>query len=142
MPFSGGVKEAAKMLAGLSKAQRDLVLETIAKTDPKMAHNLKQNMVSFEDLVLLTPQMLQELFREINLKTLGLALRLADEKLKSHVLASMARLMKQEVEEVLNGPQRLKSDVEKAQTEILEVVLRKVDAGSIIIDRAAFEKYV
>ena len=57
MKFQGGVKEAAKMLAGLSKAAREKVLEIISKKDPRMAEALHKNMYAFEDLKYLTQVM-------------------------------------------------------------------------------------
>ena len=55
MKFQGGVKEAAKLLAGLSKAAREKVLDIISKKDPQMAKSLHKSMYSFDDLQFLTP---------------------------------------------------------------------------------------
>ena len=42
------------MLSGLNPSQRVKVLELIAQKDPEMAELLKHNMVTFEDLKLIT----------------------------------------------------------------------------------------
>jgi len=142
MKFQGGLKEAAKMLAGLSKAAREKVLETIAKKDPQMALNLSKNMYTFEDLKYLTPSMVVDLLKVISPKDLGLALRIASDSLKSTFLTNSPRLLRQEIEEVLMGPPQLASKVEETQDKIMEVVRLKIDRGEIILNKDNSEKMV
>jgi flagellar motor switch protein FliG len=101
--FQGGVKAAAKMLAGLSKAAREKVLETISKKDPRMAEALHKSMYTFDDLEYLTPMMVIELLRSINIKDLGLGLRIANPNVKNAILPNCPKLLRQELEEVLRG---------------------------------------
>ncbi|MBP9680823.1 MAG: hypothetical protein KBD76_05425 [Bacteriovorax sp.] len=142
MKFQGGVKEAAKMLAGLSRAAREKVLEIISKKDPQMAMALHKNMHSFEDLKYLTQVMLIELLREIKIGDMGLALRIASNDLKDFILKNSPRGMRQEMEEVLMGPPQLASKVEEAQERIMAVVRMKVDKGQLIINKESSEKMV
>lgn len=140
--FQGGVKAAAKMLAGLSKAAREKVLETISKKDPKMAEALHKSMYTFEDLKYLTPMMLIELMRSIKVPDMGLALRIATPELKDHILKNTPRGMRQEMEEILIGPPQLASKVEEAQERIMVVVREKIDKGQLIINKDSSETYV
>jgi flagellar motor switch protein FliG len=142
MKFQGGVKAAAKMLAGLSKAAREKVLETISKKDPKMAEALHKSMYTFEDLQYLTPLMLIELMRGIKVADMGLALRIASAELKDHILKNTPRGMRQEMEEILMGPPQLASKVEEAQERIMLVVREKIDKGELIINKDSSETYV
>lgn len=142
MKFQGGVKEAAKMLAGLSKQAREKVLELISKKDPRMAEALHKSMYTFEDLQYLTPVMLIELMREIKTADMGLALRIASSPLKDFVLKNSPRVMRQEMEEILLGPPQLTSKVEEAQERIMEVVRKKIDKGQLIINKESSEKLV
>jgi flagellar motor switch protein FliG len=135
MKFQGGVKEAAKMLAGLSKSAREKVLELISKKDPAMAHALHKSMYTFEDLKYLTPLMLIELLRTIKVADMGMALRIASAELKTHILNNSPRGMRQEMEEVLLGPPQLASKVEEAQERIMSIVREKIDKGQIIISK-------
>ena len=75
MAFNGGVKGAAKLLAGLDPVSRQRLFDELSKKDPKIVEILKKNMVSMEDLILLTVKMIQDLTREIQMKDLGMALR-------------------------------------------------------------------
>jgi flagellar motor switch protein FliG len=142
MKFQGGVKEAAKMLAGLTREAREKVLELISKKDPNMALALHKSMYTFEDLQYLTPVMLIELMREIKTADMGLALRISSGELKDFILKNTPRVMRQEVEEILMGPPQLASKVEEAQERIMEVVRRKIDKGQLIINKASSEKLV
>jgi len=142
MKFQGGVKEAAKMLAGLSKQAREKVLELISKKDPRMAEALHKSMYTFDDLQYLTPVMLIELMREIKTADMGLALRISAPALRDFVLKNTPRVMRQEIEEILLGPPQLASKVEEAQERVMEVVRRKIDKGQLIINKEGAEKLV
>lgn len=142
MKFQGGVKEAAKMLAGLSRSAREKVLEIISKKDPKMAETLHKSMYTFDDLQYLTPMMLIELLRTIKIPDMGLALRISSPVLKEHILKNSPRGMRQEMEEVLMGPPQLASKVEEAQERIMVIVREKIDKGQLIINKDSSETYV
>lgn len=142
MKFQGGVKEAAKLLAGLSRAAREKVLEIISKKDPQMARTLHKSMYSFEDLQYLTPLMMIELLRSIKIPDMGMALRIASPELKNHVLKNSPKAMRQEMEEILLGPPQLASKVEEAQERIMTLVREKIDKGQIIINKDSSETMV
>lgn len=142
MKFQGGVKEAAKLLAGLSRAAREKVLEIIYKKDPQMARTLHKSMYSFEDLQYLTPLMVIELLRSIKIPDMGMALRIASPELKNHVLKNSPKAMRQEMEEILMGPPQLASKVEEAQERIMALVREKIDKGEIIINKDSSETLV
>lgn len=142
MKFQGGVKEAAKMLAGLSRSAREKILDIISKKDPRMAEVLHKSMYSFEDLQYLTPLMLIELLREIKIADMGLALRISSGELKDFMLKNTPRGMRQEMEEILSGPPQLASKVEDAQEKIMSVVRAKLELGVFIINKESSEKLV
>lgn len=137
MKFQGGPKEAARMLAGLPKDQRDKVLEEIVKQDPSMAEVLKNLMVTLDDLQFITVKMLVELLREIDIKDLALGMRLSQSKeLKDFVLGNVSKSMRQEMEEVLLGPPQSVNKAQEAYEKVMEVVRQKIDKGELIINRS------
>lgn len=131
--FQGGLKEAAKMLAGLSREARDRILTVIAKKDPAMAINLEKNLYSFEDIKFLTPVMYMEFLREIKIHDFALALRMASPEMKDFVFKNSPRGIRQEIEDVLLGPLQLASHVTQAEERVMAVLLRKIEKGEIII---------
>jgi flagellar motor switch protein FliG len=142
MKFQGGVKEAAKMLAGLSRSAREKILDIISKKDPRMAEALHKSMYTFEDLQFLTPMMLIELLREIKIPDIGLALRISSNELKDFILKNSPRGMRQEMEEIMTGPPQLASKVEDAQERIMTIVRAKLDRGQLVINKESSEKLV
>jgi flagellar motor switch protein FliG len=142
MKFQGGVKEAAKMLAGLSRSAREKVLDIISKKDPRMAEVLHKSIYTLEDLKYLTPLMLIELLREIKISDMGLALRISSNELKDFILKNSPRVMRQEMEDIMTGPPQLASKVEDAQERIMTLVRSKLDRGQLIINKDSSEKLV
>jgi flagellar motor switch protein FliG len=135
MPFQGGPKEAAKMLAGLDREQREKALETIRKRDPKMAETLASLIVTIEDLQFITVNMLRELLTEIDLSDLGKVLRISSDELRVFVLSNVSSGMQKDLEDVLLGPPMPVSKVKESEDKILQIVRAKVDKGELIIKK-------
>lgn len=142
MPFNGGVKGAAKLLASLDPVSRQRLFEELGRKDPNIIEILKKNMVSMEDLVLLTVKMIQDLTREIDMKDLGLALRTEDDDLKQHFLSNISKRMKEDVEEVLNGPPQPLKNVQEAQEKILSLIRAKIEKGEVVLSKDSKDKLV
>ncbi len=130
--FKGGLKEAAKLLQGLTGKQRERVLSEIRAQDPVMAERIQREMVQFEDLKYLSVKMLQDLLKEISLKTLGKALRIGSPELRDSILNRVSASMKREIEEILKGPPMPVDLVEEARTQIMAIVLKKVEKGELV----------
>lgn len=132
--FKGGVKEAAKMLMGLSGNARSKLLEEIRKKDPKMAEQIESSLISIEDLQYLTPGMLVALLREVNLEKFGLALRTVDQNIVDKILGQVSTGIRLDIEDGLKGKPRAVSEVEAAQNEVVDTLRKKVEQGHIVID--------
>lgn len=142
MEFKGGVDEAAKMLAGLGPERAKVLLEEIKLKNPEMAAALEKSMVVMSDLQYLTTTMMIELLRLVNIDDFALALRGVDKAVIQHVLSTVSKNMKRDIEDVLSGAPRRLSEVEEAQEKILAVVRDMVDKGQIIIDKDGSETMV
>jgi flagellar motor switch protein FliG len=132
--FKGGIKEAAKMLQGLSPERVSEVLAEIAGRDPKMAEALKQNLVQMDDLQYLTTSMLVHLLRDIDLTVFGLALRGIDQAITSKILSQVSTGIRLDIEDGLKGPPRRASEVAEAQVKVLDLVRKKIELGQIVIN--------
>ncbi|MGE8233901.1 MAG: FliG C-terminal domain-containing protein, partial [Stenotrophomonas sp.] len=95
-------------------------------------------MFVFDDLVDLDDREMQLVLREVSGERLGLALRGADIKVRDKITRNMsqraAEILLEDME--ARGPVRL-SDVEGAQREILAIVKRMGDEGTITLGGAA-----
>ena len=91
-------------------------------------------MFVFDDLIDLEDRELQLVLREVSGERLGLALRGADIKVRDKITRNMsqraAEILLEDME--ARGPVRL-SDVETAQREILAIVKRMADEGTVTI---------
>jgi flagellar motor switch protein FliG len=142
MPFNGGVKGAAKLLASLNPVNRKRLFEELSRKDPGIVDILKKNMVSMEDLTLLTVKMIQDLTRDIEMRDLGLALRMEDDELRDHFLLNISKSMKEDVQEILKGPPQPLQKVQEAQEKILSLIRVKIDRGEIVLSKDSKDKLV
>ena len=132
--FKGGAAEAAKILQQMGSGHANSLLDIIAKTNPEMANILKEGMVSFEQLQYLTPKMLANLFKTIEVSKMGLALRAGSAELREYILNNVSQTMRIEMDYILSGPPQRASDVQIAVDEIMAVVREKLDKGEILIN--------
>lgn len=137
-----GFKSAIEMLQGLDLSAQQSLLAEIARKDPEMAVKLKQNLVTFDDLKYLTVSMMKRLLQDIELDDLGLALRGASREVTDHLLNMFSSGMKRDVEDILKGRPRPLEEVMSAQKKIMDVVLKLVEKGEIVLSKDKSEKYV
>ncbi|WP_417336657.1 FliG C-terminal domain-containing protein [Halobacteriovorax marinus] len=139
MLFKGGVREAAKILSALSISERERILKDIASKDPQTAELLRKNLITFEDLKLMTVKMLAELLREIKIYDLALGLRMGSKELQQFFLSNVSSSIKEEILQTLNGPVRPVSEVEESIAKIMQVVREKVEKGELILSTSSEE---
>jgi len=131
---SGGAKAIAEILNLIETSAEKNILQSLEAEDPDLAAEVKNMMFVFDDIVLLDDRSIQRLLKEVETKDLSLALKATSEEVKkkifSNVSERVATLIKEEME--FMGPTRL-SDVEAAQSRIVESVRRLEEEGQIII---------
>ena len=140
MKKKDGVKEAAEIVSGLDFESGKRIMKGISKENPQMAKAIEMNMVSLEDLKHITVKMLQDLLKEIPTNFLGLALRVGSRELRRFILENISSSLAREIQEILNGPPRKKTDVSRAVDHILSLMRKKVQTGEIVIREE--EEYV
>jgi flagellar motor switch protein FliG len=128
-----GPAEAAAILNALGDEAKNRIMGDIEKRDPKMAKLIDENLVSFNDLVYLTPKMIMEFLREVKMDTFAMALRLGSEELRQHIFKNISSSMRKEIEETLNGPPRPVSEVQDAVQTIMKTVIKLHESGEIIL---------
>lgn len=132
----GGVRSVAEILNQLSRSVERTILDSVAEENAELAEEIKQLMFTFEDLSTLDDHSIQLILREVGRDLLTLAFRSASESVKSkffHNMSSEAAEMLREDMEAM-GPVRLR-DVEQAQQDIVKVVRRLDEEGTILLGR-------
>lgn len=133
MKLKGGIKEAAKMLQGLDPKTRKTVIEKMIEMNPELAEEIKSQMVTFEDLKYLTPSMMRDLMRKINMDDLALALRAAKPEVIQKILSLVSSNVRKDIDDILKGKPQPLSKVQEAQAKVMETVLEMVDRGELVL---------
>jgi flagellar motor switch protein FliG len=128
----GGVKTAANILNFMDSSQEGALVEQIRKIDEALSTRIQDLMFVFDDLAEIDDRGRQEVLRAAPGERLLLAMKGADESLKEKIFKNMsqraAEMLKDDLES--RGPVRL-SEVEAAQKEILAMVRKMAEAGTI-----------
>jgi flagellar motor switch protein FliG len=127
-----GTNTVVGLLKALSQEEEDLIFEGLNESDPEMAEAIRKKMFVFEDFMGLDPRALQQMLKEIDGRTLTLALKTATTSLREHILSAMSSRAATMIIEDLDamGPVAV-SQVESAQDEIVQVALRLAGEGKI-----------
>jgi len=128
----GGVKAAANILNFMDSTKEAAVVEEILKVDENLATKIQDLMFVFDDLAEIDDRSMQEILRAVPGDRLLLAMKGADEAVKEKIYKNMsqraAEMLRDDLE--AKGPVRL-SEVEAAQKEILAIVRKMAENGTI-----------
>jgi flagellar motor switch protein FliG len=136
----GGVQPVAEMLNVMDKNTETSIMSRIEEKDPILAEEIRKLMFVFEDIIKIDDKGIQTLLKEVANDKLLLALKTANEEIKTKIFKNIsqraANLLKDDLSNM--GPARL-SDVEGAQVEIVNVARRLEGEGKILIARGGSE---
>lgn len=128
----GGLKTASNILNFMDASQENALIEHIKKVDDNLGTKIQDLMFVFADLIEIDDRGMQEVLRAVPGERLLLALKGADDGLKEKIFKNMsqraAEMLKDDLES--RGPVRL-SEVEGAQKEILAIVRKMAEQGTI-----------
>jgi flagellar motor switch protein FliG len=119
------------------------VLDYIREADADLAQKIMDNMFTFDDLERLDDKGIQAMLKEMQSESLVVALKGASVLLRDKVLRNMSSRAAETLREDLDsrGPMRL-SEVEGEQKEMLKIVRRLTDEGSITIAGGGDDQFV
>jgi flagellar motor switch protein FliG len=139
----GGIKAAANILNFVDGGLQADMMEQIKGTDAELGQQIEDNMFVFDNLAEIDDRGIQTLLRDISSENLVLALKGADEAIRTKIFRNMSQRAAEMLREDLEsrGPVKL-SDVEAAQKEILSVARRLADEGQIALGGAGGEAMV
>jgi flagellar motor switch protein FliG len=129
----GGVKAAADMINLLGPAQGTMI-EAIQAEDAELGELIKDALFVFDNLLDIDDRGMQAVLREVQADSLATALKGADDEIKEKIFKNMSKRAAEILRDDIasKGPVRL-SEVEQAQKEILAVVLRLSEEGTIML---------
>ncbi len=134
MSASGGAKAIAEILNLIDATAEKNILQSLEAEDPDLAAEIKNMMFVFDDLILLDDRSIQRLLKEVETKDIAIALKATTDEVRNKIFSNVSErvavMIKEEME--FMGPTRL-SDVEAAQSRIVEVVRGLEEEGQIIV---------
>ena len=135
MSASGGPAAVAAVLNLVAPSLEKIIMEGVAALDAALSEQIKNLMFVFEDLVGLDERALQRLLRDVDSRELALALKSASNEVRNKIMGVMSQravaALKEEIE--MMGPSR-KTDIEKAQTNIVGIVRKLEESGEIVLN--------
>ena len=136
-----GVAIAAELMNMLDKETAENLLKKIGEEDPTLEERIREKMFTFEDIRKLDNRAIIEILKAVDKNTLIVALKGAPDDIKEKFFSNMskraAKIMQEDMEAL--GPVR-KSEVEKAQKQVVAVIRKLIDEGKI--DIGGEEAYV
>lgn len=137
----GGVKAAASILNFVEGSIEAAIMDQVREADADLGQQIQDLMFVFDNLADVDDRGIQTLLREVSTDQLVLALRGADDRIKTKIFGNMSQraadMLRDDLES--RGPVRL-SEVEAAQKEILTVARRLADEGQIALGGAGGEQ--
>ncbi len=134
VPGMGGVKAVAGILGALPSEMESELIEHLSAEDPDLKEQIQDELFNFETLTDLDDRAMQSVLREVSSDLLVLALKGASSGMRELVFKNMSsrasELLREDLE--AKGPVRL-HEVEAAQKEILSIVNRLVEDGTIVM---------
>jgi flagellar motor switch protein FliG len=139
----GGVKAVSELFNRMDRRTSRKVLEQLEFRDPELAASIRDLMFTFEDILLVDDQGIIEILKWIDKRSLAVALKGANDELKTRFFKNMsqraAKMLKEEMEYL--GPIRVK-EIKKARQEIVEVLRNLEEEGVIVIGEDEGGEYV
>lgn len=129
-----GLDRAVQILMQLDRATENALLEALAERDEEVAEQIREHMFTFDDLLNVDDRGIQTVLRNIETRTLVLALKGASEEIKEKFLKNVSQRVAASILEDLEtlGPVRL-SEVEAAQQAIANAARELIDRGEIMV---------
>lgn len=128
----GGIRSVAELCNRLSRDVSRKLLEAIEDEQPELALEIRNRMLTFDDLLMLDDLGIREILQRVDKKVLTLALKGTMPELQNRFFGNMStravEMMKEELD--FMGQVRAK-DVNNAQREIIDI-LRELDEQGII----------
>lgn len=139
----GGIRTAAEIINFMGSAAETSVLDNLREFDPELAQKIMDQMIVFENLMDIDDRGIQLVLREIQSDTLTVALKGAAQEVREKIFKNMSNRASEILREDLEamGPVRV-SEVEAQQKQILQIVRRLSDEGTIAFRGKGDESYV
>jgi flagellar motor switch protein FliG len=135
MSHVGGPAAVAAVLNLLQGTIEKSILESISGHDPELSTHIKNLMFVFEDLIRVDDKGIQRILKDVDTKSLAIALKGSSAELRKRITSQMSQRAVAALHEEMEvmGPVRMK-EVELAQSAIVDQARALEDAGEIVLN--------
>jgi flagellar motor switch protein FliG len=140
MSSAGGVQSLVDILNRSDRATERLILEGLERNDENLADEVRQRMFLFTDIASLDDRSVQLILRQVDTKSLAVALKGVDLNVRQKITKNMSERAGQSLNEEIDllGAVRLKQ-VEEAQSGVIRVIRALEESGQLVLTRSADE---
>lgn len=128
----GGEQRVAEVLGAAEAPVEEALIEHLQRRNPELAERIRQRLFAFSDLLKIDNYGIQLVLKRISGRDLVLALKLADEPVKRHLLRNMAAQSAERFEQAVAslGPTPV-AQIEAAQKRIARTARILIEGGEI-----------
>lgn len=133
----GGVEPLIEIINRTDRATERMILDGLMARDPALAEEIRAQMFMFEDIVTLDNKSIQKLLGQVPSEDLVVALKGVSTEVKTKITGNLSERARNNLEEEIQfaGAKRL-SEVEEAQSRIIQVIRMMEEKGEIVLQRA------
>jgi len=132
----GGARFIAEILNKMGHTRESSIISALEESDPGIASEVRNSMVSFDDFLKLDDKNMQALLRKISPGDLSPALTAVDEKMREKIYRNMSKRAAKKLKENIRMTSPLRfSEAEVKQRKILETLKKLEKIGKIVIRR-------
>lgn len=137
LPEAGGAQSLANILNHMDKEVEDTILKNITEESPEIAHQVKDMLYSFEDILNLENREMRTLLTRLNgNELLTLALRGAGDEMKRHFFSAMSQNRAGDIiEEMEQRGKVTLREINQARNEILKIGRKLEELGLIVLKK-------
>ncbi len=139
----GGMRSVANLCNRLERDVSRKILEEIERTDPALALEVRNSMITFDDLLLIDDVGIREILQRVDKKILTLALKGCMPELQERFFSNMSsravELMREEMDYM--GQVKLK-EVSTAQRQIIDILRELDESGVVSLSGGSEDAYV
>jgi flagellar motor switch protein FliG len=130
----GGVNNLVQILRNAGRNTESLVLETFAEKRPDLAEQAKKMMLVFEDLLRLDDMSFQKILKQIDGKTLALALKRTSSDIEALVMRNLSERVREMLLSDMEALGKVRvTEVMEAQQKIVECFRNLERTGEVVL---------
>jgi len=139
----GGIPYIADIMNHVDRNTEKYIFDELGNSNPELSDEIRKLMFVFEDIVNLDNLAIQRFIREVDSKDLAVALKAANDDVKSTILANMSKRMQETIQSDIQYLHNVRMrDVEEAQQRIVAVIRQLEETGEIVISKGGGDEII